>query len=81
MNKLQIQLPSPLYKQLKQLAKRLDYSMAELLRRGAEHIVILYPHHQDDLPSTNAWALPKPKKMGLNKLNASQFRQIAHERK
>jgi len=79
MNKLQIQLPEPLYRKLKHLAKKLDFSMAELLRRGAEHIVIHYPQHFGDEAETG-WKLPKGRDLGAMVSDPVKLRQLANER-
>ncbi len=79
MHKLQIQLPSPLYQQLKRLSKRLDYSMAELLRRGAEHIVQFYPETVDN-NDEKAWVLPDARPLGLKITDPRRLRDLAYER-
>ena len=77
MNKIQIQLPDPLYGKLKKLSKSLDYSMAELLRRGAEHIVLLYGHIED---APKASKLPPTRKLGLKIEDPSLLRELANSR-
>ncbi len=85
MNKLQIQLPGPLYRQLKQLAESLDYPMAELLRRGAEQIILQYPQHELGEKKGRAlprggWELPKPARLRLKVTDPRELRRLAHER-
>lgn len=43
MIRTQIQLPDPLYRQVKRVAELEDWSIAEVIRRGAEHITKNYP--------------------------------------
>jgi hypothetical protein len=54
MQRTQIQLPEPLLIQLKLIAQRRDWSMAELVRRGMEAYVQTFP----DLESPKDWTLP-----------------------
>jgi len=43
MVRTQIQLPDPLYREIKRIAKQQDWSIAEVIRRGAENVVRHYP--------------------------------------
>jgi hypothetical protein len=43
MIRTQIQIPEPLYRELKRVAAQLDWSLAEVLRRGGELLVARYP--------------------------------------
>jgi hypothetical protein len=43
MIRTQIQLPDPLYRDVQRVARQQDWSMAEVLRRGAEAVVRAYP--------------------------------------
>ncbi|MFT4639569.1 MAG: putative transcriptional regulator [Verrucomicrobiales bacterium] len=43
MTRTQIQFPDPLYKRLKAIAKPQDWSLAEVLRKAAEHFVTRFP--------------------------------------
>jgi len=85
MTKLQIQLPDSLYNNLRHLAERLDYSMAELLRRGAEQVIQCYPQHidaGDPIKSSSSkrrsWIYPKAKKMGLKISDPVARRELAN---
>lgn len=78
MNKLQVQLPTPLYKKIKLLAKNLDYSMAEILRKGAEQMVLYYPQHTEE--GKKQWELPKAKALGLKVADPQKLRALANER-
>jgi len=80
MNKLQILLPTPMYKQLKLIAKNLDYSVAELLRKGAEQIVMFYPQHNADKQIKKVWKYPKANKLGLKVSDPELLKAIANER-
>ena len=54
MTRTQIQFPDPLYEDLKKVAKRKDWSLAELLRRAAEAYLITI---ENSKPS-DQWVLP-----------------------
>lgn len=43
MIRTQIQLPAPLYREIKRIARDQDWSLAEVIRRGAEAVVRSYP--------------------------------------
>jgi hypothetical protein len=43
MVRTQIQFPDPLYRRLKEIAERQDWSLAEVMRRAAEHFVTRFP--------------------------------------
>jgi len=54
MRRTQIQLPDRLYDEVKRVAEAQEWSVAEVLRRGAEYIVRCYPQDERGAP----WALP-----------------------
>lgn len=54
MIKTQIQLPEQLYQQAKRIAEQREWSLAEVIRRGIEHMALLYPIKQTTAP----WRLP-----------------------
>lgn len=79
MIKTQIQLPDALYRQVKRVAKEREISLAEVLRRGAEYIIGVYP------PLANKPAedpLPGPFHLGLKQDPFAQpdWRYDLHER-
>jgi hypothetical protein len=80
MKKIQIQLPDPLYRDLKILSKHLDYSIAELLRKGAEQIAIYYPQILKEESENKDNKLPEPKKMGLKISDPEKLRSLANQR-
>ena len=45
MTRTQIQFPEPLYRRLKEIAERQDWSLAEVMRRAAEHFVARFPEN------------------------------------
>ncbi len=55
MTRTQIQFPDPLYKRLKAIAEQQDWSLAEVMRKAAEHFVDRFP--EPVLPRA-AWQFP-----------------------
>ena len=62
MIKTQVQLPDELYHTAKAIAEQREWSLAEVVRRGLEHMAVLYPTRQ----SEKGWELPA--------LSAERFR-------
>jgi hypothetical protein len=58
MIRTQIQLPEPLYREVQRVAKTQDWSLAEVIRRGAEAIVRAYPAIKPQAGSS--WQFPAP---------------------
>lgn len=56
MTRTQIQLPEPLYQRLKVIAERQDWSLAEVIRKAAEHFVNRFPETQG---FPKAWQFPE----------------------
>lgn len=57
MIKTQVQLPDELYRTAKAIAEQREWSFAEVVRRGLEHMAMAYPL----TVRTTAWELPKLK--------------------
>ena len=55
MTRTQIQFPDPLYQRLKTIADEQDWSLAEVMRKAAEHFVNRFPVQPK--PSA-AWEFP-----------------------
>jgi hypothetical protein len=60
MIKTQVQLPDELYRAAKELAARKEWSLAETVRRGLEHVLCLFP----EPVSAEKWELPVPRPLG-----------------
>jgi hypothetical protein len=73
MQRTQIQLPDPLLAQLKLIAQRRDWSLAELVRRGMEAYVQTCP----DLESSSEWTLPVLRGSGGHLLDPATVRSEA----
>lgn len=76
MIKTQVQLPDEMYARLKRLARRLEVPMADLLRRGADHI--LRVHAEGETAGAATWKLPDPVDLGETKAPVSDWREIAN---
>ena len=61
MIKTQIQLPDELYRAAKALAARKEWSLAEVVRRGLEGLLCLFPEARQD---AGQWQLPEPRPLG-----------------
>jgi hypothetical protein len=78
MVKTQIQLPDELYRRVKVLARRKEWSMAEILRRGAEHMVAIHPEVER---APAEWKPPTPRSVGIRPgVSAGDLRLLANER-
>lgn len=74
MTRTQIQLPDELYARAKRIAKQHEISLAELVRRGLERIIELYP----DEKTGEDWELPKPRALGDFLASSSDWRELAN---
>ncbi|MBU0679024.1 MAG: antitoxin [Verrucomicrobia bacterium] len=61
MIRTQIQLPDNLYDRSKDIAARLEISLAELVRRGLEYMIAVSPSLQEE---GETWELPKAHRLG-----------------
>jgi hypothetical protein len=75
MTRTQIQLPDALYAQAKRIAERQEMSLAELVRRGLEHMVRVY--RADDVPVPE-WRLPEPVDLGEFLAPVEDWRELAN---
>lgn len=74
MVRTQIQLPDELYREAKRIAAEREISLAEVLRRGLEHMQRLYPPRRSDRP----WQPPAPDALGEFQAAAQQWRELAN---
>jgi hypothetical protein len=58
MIRTQIQLPDQLYREVQRVARDQEWSIAEVIRRGAESVIRAYPSFKDK--ATPGWKLPPP---------------------
>ena len=74
MIRTQIQLPDSLYARAKRLAERQEMSLAELVRRGLEHMLRVYRAADDAVPE---WRPPTPVAPGDFLAPVSDWRELA----
>lgn len=77
MTKTQIQVPEALFAEIKEFAKRREWSLAETFRRGAELLLETYP--EDAPQARSAWEPPASRRVGWKGLSAEQLRDLAFE--
>ena len=75
MTRTQIQLPDALYSKAKQIAQQQEISLAELVRRGLEHMIRLYPPNEK---SSLEWSLPRARALGAFKAPVQEWRELAN---
>ncbi len=73
MKRTQIQLPDALYAEVKRVAELSEWSISEVLRRGAEYIVRCYP----PLEEGKTWTLPEPLELGEFGASHAVWRELA----
>jgi hypothetical protein len=71
----QVQLPDALYAQAKRVAERHEMSLAELVRRGLEHMVRLYRVDETPVPE---WRPPEPLDLGPFVAPVEDWRELAN---
>lgn len=71
MTRTQIQLPDPLYRRLKRIAKEQDWSLAEVIRRAGELYAKRFPEDRSD---GRTWKLPAPLDLGKTKADVGNLR-------
>jgi len=62
MTRTQIQLPDPLNRRLKAAAARMDWSLAELIRRSAESYLQTLP--EESIDNEREWQMPVLRRSG-----------------
>jgi hypothetical protein len=58
MVRTQIQLPDQLYREVQRVARDQEWSIAEVIRRGAESVIRAYPALKQQ--ASSGWKLPPP---------------------
>lgn len=75
MMRTQIQLPDALYARAKQIAKQHEMSLAEVVRRGLEHMARIYPVVEQ--PDAE-WSLPEALELGEFQAPEDAWRELAN---
>jgi len=73
MVRTQVQLPDILYARAKRVAERQEMSLAELVRRGLEHMVRVYRSDEDPVPE---WQMPDGVALGDFRAPVSDWREL-----
>lgn len=77
MTKTQIQVPEELFAEIRDLARRREWSLAETFRRGAE---LLLETYAEGAPAASVrWDPPTSRHVGWKGLSPEQLRDLAHE--
>jgi hypothetical protein len=76
MIRTQVQLPDEVYRQAKRIAAQREISLAEVVRRGLEHMIRTHPASVDPVAT---WRLPEPKHMGGFLAPPSTWRELSNE--
>lgn len=76
MIRTQIQLPDELYRDAKRLAEEHEITLAEVMRRGLEHMIRIYPPRD---ATTSGWQLPEPRHLGRFRVPEERWRELANE--
>jgi hypothetical protein len=75
MKRTQVQVPDPLYREVKRVAILQDWSVSEVFRRAVEQMVAQYPPNKH--PGT--WTLPEPREMGTPLISVDGWRDLMAE--
>lgn len=75
MIKTQVQLPEGLYREAKRVAREREISLAEVMRRGLEYVVRVYPPID---PGQGDWHPPQPRSLGVFKAPEEDWRELAN---
>lgn len=76
MVRTQVQLPDDLYRDAKRLAEEHEITLAEIVRRGLEHMIRIYPPRD---ATAGYWRLPEPHHLGRFLAPEEQWRELANE--
>jgi len=72
MKRTQLQIPEPLYAEVKRVAKARDWSVSEVFRRAVEQYVSECPAEEHG----KAWVLPEPRHMGIEKIPSDRWKEV-----
>ena len=75
MIRTQVQLPDDLYRDAKRIAREQDMTLAEVVRRGLEHMARIYPARV----APDDWQPPAPRRLGRFRAPEGDWRDIANQ--
>jgi hypothetical protein len=76
MIRTQVQLPDELYRDAKRIAEEHQMTLAEVVRRGLEHMVRIYPRRH---AAADIWQPPTPSRLGPFRASEDAWRELANE--
>jgi hypothetical protein len=76
MIRTQVQLPDELYRDAKRVAQENEMTLAEVVRRGLEHMVRIYPGRDT---ASETWHPPMPRRLGPFRVSEDDWRELANE--
>lgn len=76
MIRTQVQLPDELYRDAKRVAREHEMTLAEVVRRGLEHMVQVYPRRDE---ASDTWQPPPPRRLGSFRVSEETWRELANE--
>lgn len=72
MKRTQVQIPDPLYEEIRRIAERRDWSVSEVFRRAVEEYVAEIPEVREE----GGWVLPQAREMGEPKVAPDRWRDL-----
>lgn len=76
MIRTQVQLPDGLYRDAKRIAHEHEMTLAEVVRRGLEHMVRIYPRRDE---AGDVWQPPAPRRLSSFRVSDDAWRELANE--
>ena len=76
MIRTQVQLPDELYRDAKRIAEEQEMTLAEVVRRGLEHMIEIYPARD---AKHGVWHPPAPRSLGAFLAPEDSWRELANE--
>lgn len=77
MIRTQVQLPDELYREAKRVAYEHEMTLAEVVRRGLEHMVRIYPRR--NAAPGDKWQPPAPRRLGPFRVSENAWRELANQ--
>lgn len=75
MVRIQIRLPERLHEEAKRVSREREISLAEVVRRGLEHMIRVHPLP----PAATVWEPPQPRALGTFRRPVKEWRMLAND--
>ena len=72
MKRTQIQIPDPLYEQVRRVAELRDWSISEVIRRAVEGMLAELP----EAAGPGGWQPPEPRRLGKPRVPPERWRDL-----